>query len=183
MTTQATDDKLLAQPGHRPHLPGMTRSAQVPGGTRPAGQVSHEQPPRGRLARLFQAADRRHVPLRTILVTVAVLVATYLAGQLISRLRDIVLLMLVAGLPRCCSTRPGVTGGGGGPSPAWGRRAACRCSTGSPTWRTGCPATSPARSTATAGSATSWPGTTSRAGCSATRPDWPATPSRSASRP
>src|SRR5690242_20981410 len=96
MTTQAAGDKLLAQPGQRPHLPGMTRSAQVPGGTRPAGQVSHEQP-RGRLARLFEAADRRHVPLRTILVTVAVVVATYLAGQLIYRLRDIALLMLVAG--------------------------------------------------------------------------------------
>ena len=59
--------------------------------------MSDEQPPRGRLARLFEAADRRHVPLRTILVTVAVVVATYLAGKLIYRLRDIVLLMLVAG--------------------------------------------------------------------------------------
>ena len=49
------------------------------------------------MARLFQAADRRHVPLRTILVTVAVVVAAYLAGKLIYRLRDIVLLMLVAG--------------------------------------------------------------------------------------
>ena len=29
--------------------------------------MSYEQPPRGRLARLFEAADRRHVPLRTIL--------------------------------------------------------------------------------------------------------------------
>ena len=97
MTTQTAGEKLLAQPGHHPHLLGMTRSPQVPGGTRPAGQVSHEQPPRGRLARLFEAADRRHVPLRTILVTVAVVVAAYLAGQLIYRLRDIVLLMLVAG--------------------------------------------------------------------------------------
>jgi predicted PurR-regulated permease PerM len=51
----------------------------------------------GRLGRLLEAADRRHVPLRTILVTVAVVVVTYLAGQLIYRLRDIVLLMLVAG--------------------------------------------------------------------------------------
>jgi predicted PurR-regulated permease PerM len=59
--------------------------------------VSDEQPPRGWLAPLFGAADRCHVPLRTILVTVAVVVATYLAGQLIYRLRDIVLLMLVAG--------------------------------------------------------------------------------------
>jgi predicted PurR-regulated permease PerM len=59
--------------------------------------VSDEQPPRGRLARLFQAADRRQVPLRTILVTVGVVVAAYLAGKLIYLLRDIVLLMLVAG--------------------------------------------------------------------------------------
>ena len=83
MTTRPADEKLLVQPGHRPHLLGMTRSPQVPGGTR--------------LARLFQAADRHHVPLRTILATVAVVVATYLAGKLIYRLRDIVLLMLVAG--------------------------------------------------------------------------------------
>ena len=59
--------------------------------------MSYEPPPRGRLARLFQAADRRHVPLRTILVTVGVVVATYLAGKLLYLLRDIVLLMLVAG--------------------------------------------------------------------------------------
>src|SRR5271165_2979483 len=51
----------------------------------------------GRLGRLFEAADRRRVPLRTILVTVGVVVATYLAGQLMYLLRDIVLLMLVAG--------------------------------------------------------------------------------------
>jgi predicted PurR-regulated permease PerM len=54
-------------------------------------------PPQGRLARLLQAADRRHVPLRTILVTVAVVAATYLTGKLIYRLRDIVLLIIVAG--------------------------------------------------------------------------------------
>ena len=54
-------------------------------------------PPRGRLGRLFQAADQRHVPLRTILVTVAVVVATYLAGKLLYLVRNIVLLMLVAG--------------------------------------------------------------------------------------
>jgi hypothetical protein len=51
----------------------------------------------GRLARLFGAADRRQVPLRTILVTVGVVVATYLAGKLMYLVRDIVLLMLVAG--------------------------------------------------------------------------------------
>ena len=59
--------------------------------------MSHELPRRGRLARLFDAADRRHVPLRTILVTAGVVVAIYLAGKLMYLLRDIVLLMLVAG--------------------------------------------------------------------------------------
>jgi predicted PurR-regulated permease PerM len=58
-----------------------------------------DEPPRreGRLARLWKAADVRHIPLRTILVTVAVVAATYLAGKLIYRLRDIVLLIVVAG--------------------------------------------------------------------------------------
>ena len=58
-----------------------------------------DEPPRpeGRLARLWKAADVRHIPLRTILVTVAVVAATYLAGKLIYRLRDIVLLVLVGG--------------------------------------------------------------------------------------
>ena len=59
--------------------------------------MSYEQPRRGRLARLFDAADRRHVPLRTILVTAGVVVAIYLVGKLMYLLRDIVLLMLVAG--------------------------------------------------------------------------------------
>ena len=54
-------------------------------------------PPRGRLARLWRAAEKRNVPLRTIVVTVAVVAATYLAGQLIYRIRTILLLILVAG--------------------------------------------------------------------------------------
>ena len=49
------------------------------------------------MARLWRYADLRHVPLRTIVVTVAVVAATYLAGKLIYRLRDIVLLFVVAG--------------------------------------------------------------------------------------
>ena len=61
-----------------------------------------EQPPgatepQGRLARLWKYADVRKVPLRTIVVTVIVVAAAYLAGQLIYRLRDIVLLIVVAG--------------------------------------------------------------------------------------
>jgi predicted PurR-regulated permease PerM len=62
-----------------------------------AGQVSDQPSPQGRLARLWAYADVRHVPLRTIVVTVAVVAATYLAGKLIYRLRDIVLLIAVAG--------------------------------------------------------------------------------------
>jgi predicted PurR-regulated permease PerM len=66
-----------------------------------AGLVEDERPgsapPQGRLARLWAAADKRHIPLRTILTAVAVVAAAYLAGQLIYRLRDIALLMVVAG--------------------------------------------------------------------------------------
>jgi predicted PurR-regulated permease PerM len=50
-----------------------------------------------RVSRLWRAADTRNVPLRTIVVTVAVVAGTYLAGKLIYRLRDVVLLIVVAG--------------------------------------------------------------------------------------
>jgi len=53
--------------------------------------------PEGRLSRLWKAAARRHIPLPTIVVTVALVAATYLAGKLIYRIRDIVLVVLVAG--------------------------------------------------------------------------------------
>ncbi len=42
-------------------------------------------------------ADRRGIPLGTILTTVGVVVAVYLAGKLVYKLRDIVLLVVVAG--------------------------------------------------------------------------------------
>jgi predicted PurR-regulated permease PerM len=50
-----------------------------------------------RSARLRRAAAARGVPLPTILVTVAVLALTYLAAKLAYRLRDVLLLILVAG--------------------------------------------------------------------------------------
>jgi predicted PurR-regulated permease PerM len=59
--------------------------------------VREEPPPRSRFGRLLRAAERRHVPLLTILVTVGVVAATYLVGILIYRLRGILLLILVAG--------------------------------------------------------------------------------------
>ena len=51
----------------------------------------------GRQARLRAAAAARGVPLAAILVTVAVVVLTYLAGKLAYRLRDVILMILVAG--------------------------------------------------------------------------------------
>jgi predicted PurR-regulated permease PerM len=57
-----------------------------------------QQRPLGtRISRLWQAADRRRVPLRTIVAAVVVVVIFYLSGKLIYRLRDVFLLMLVAG--------------------------------------------------------------------------------------
>ena len=53
--------------------------------------------PATRGARARKAAAAHGVPLATIVVSVAVVAATYLAGKLIYRLRDLVLLMLVAG--------------------------------------------------------------------------------------
>src|SRR5215471_9276030 len=50
-----------------------------------------------RLGRLRAAAAARGIPLPTILTTVGVVILAYLAGKLIYRLRDILLLMVVAG--------------------------------------------------------------------------------------
>lgn len=46
---------------------------------------------------MWRAADRSGVPLRTIIVSILVVAFFYLSGKLIYRLRDVVLLMLVAG--------------------------------------------------------------------------------------
>jgi predicted PurR-regulated permease PerM len=58
-----------------------------------AEQVSHHT----RRERLWRAAEARNVPLRAILTTVAVVVLTYLAGKLVYRLREIILLLVVSG--------------------------------------------------------------------------------------
>jgi predicted PurR-regulated permease PerM len=54
-------------------------------------------PPKTRRDRLFEAAEAKHVSLRAILVTVAVVALAYVAGKLVYRLRDVILLMVVAG--------------------------------------------------------------------------------------
>ena len=50
-----------------------------------------------RRARLRDAAAARGIPLAAIVAAVAVVAVTYLAGKLLYRLRNVVLLMVVAG--------------------------------------------------------------------------------------
>ena len=54
-------------------------------------------PPQTRRERLWRAAASRGIPLRAILTTVGVVVAAYLVGKLLYRLRDVLLIMIVAG--------------------------------------------------------------------------------------
>jgi predicted PurR-regulated permease PerM len=54
-------------------------------------------PPPTRAARLWASADVRGIPLRAILATVSIVIAAYLAGKVIVRLRDVLLFMVVAG--------------------------------------------------------------------------------------
>jgi predicted PurR-regulated permease PerM len=59
--------------------------------------VTDDSQPESRRTRLFEVAQARGIPLGTILTTVAVVVVVYLAGRLIYKLREILLLMVVAG--------------------------------------------------------------------------------------
>jgi predicted PurR-regulated permease PerM len=60
--------------------------------------VSSELPPAPtRRARLWRAAESSRVPLRAILVAVAVVVLAFLAGKIIDRIRGVILLLVVAG--------------------------------------------------------------------------------------
>jgi predicted PurR-regulated permease PerM len=65
-----------------------------PDGPAPADAVNHVQV---RHRRLRDAAARRDVPLATILVSVAVVILAYLAGKLAYRIRDVLLMIAVAG--------------------------------------------------------------------------------------
>jgi predicted PurR-regulated permease PerM len=66
----------------------------VPADAAPAGPATG---PPTRVERVRARAAARGVPLAAILVTVGVVVLTYLAGQLAYRLRDVILLMVVGG--------------------------------------------------------------------------------------
>jgi predicted PurR-regulated permease PerM len=54
-------------------------------------------PPDSRRVRLWRAAESAGIPLRTILVTVAVVALAFLLGKVIFRLRDVLLLIVVSG--------------------------------------------------------------------------------------
>jgi predicted PurR-regulated permease PerM len=70
----------------------------IAGDTCHDGRVHGELPPPDtRRARLWIAAQSRGIPLRAILATVAVVAVVYLGAKLIYRLRDVILLMVVAG--------------------------------------------------------------------------------------
>jgi predicted PurR-regulated permease PerM len=58
--------------------------------------VSTDAPPTTRRARLWAAAQVRGIPLRAILATVGVVVAVYLLGKVVFRLKDVILLIVVA---------------------------------------------------------------------------------------
>jgi hypothetical protein len=75
--------------------------------------------------RLRDAAARRGIPLATILTTVALVVLTYLAGKLAYRIRDVLLMIAVAGFA-CLILNPLVvalqrrgSGVAAGPWPSW----------------------------------------------------------------
>jgi predicted PurR-regulated permease PerM len=67
---------------------GPGRPAQVPSKAATAARI--------RRARLRAAVTARGIPLATILVSVAVVVLTYLAGKLAYRIRDVILMIVVA---------------------------------------------------------------------------------------
>ena len=63
----------------------------------PPAQAGPAAAAQARPGRIRGAARRHGVPLATILVSVAVVVLTYLAGKLAYRLRDVILMILAAG--------------------------------------------------------------------------------------
>ena len=73
------------------------RPAQADTATAAPAQADTATTVHVRHGRLRDAAARRGVPLATILVTVAVVVLTYLAGKLAYRIRDVLLMIAVAG--------------------------------------------------------------------------------------
>jgi predicted PurR-regulated permease PerM len=58
--------------------------------------MEKDRRPASRAERFWVGANARGIPLQAIVATVAIVAATYVAGKLLYRLRDVVLLLLVA---------------------------------------------------------------------------------------
>jgi predicted PurR-regulated permease PerM len=86
-----------------PGAPWRAGGQQGAGGQRDPQERSDQEIERSsgqagyRLHRLWAAAEVRKVPLRTIIAAILAVAFFYLAGKLIYRLRDVLLLLLVAG--------------------------------------------------------------------------------------
>jgi predicted PurR-regulated permease PerM len=59
--------------------------------------MEKDRRPASRAERFWAGANARGIPLQAIVATVAVVAGAYLAGKLLYRLRDVILLLLVAG--------------------------------------------------------------------------------------
>lgn len=59
--------------------------------------MEKDRRPGSRAERFWAGANAKGIPLQAIVATVAIVAATFLAGKLIYRLRDVVLLLLIAG--------------------------------------------------------------------------------------
>ena len=59
--------------------------------------MEKDRRPASRAERFWAGANAKGIPLQAIVATVAVVAVTYLAGNLLYRLREVVLLLLVAG--------------------------------------------------------------------------------------
>jgi len=69
----------------------------MPGRARPQRCPLTPRPRRGPARASWMAAAARGIPLAAIITAVAVVALTYLAGKLLYRLRDVILLMVVGG--------------------------------------------------------------------------------------
>src|SRR5262249_20119869 len=83
-----TNDGPIAEPDHAATPPG-TVNRRSDADDHPAGRT--------RRAALWSAAEARGVPLRAILTTIVAVIAFYLAAKVVYRLRDVILLIVVAG--------------------------------------------------------------------------------------
>ncbi len=84
-----TDDAQAAEPGGTPRAAEPDQVALAGPQVSPPGDT--------RRAVLWSAAEARGVPLRAILTTIAAVVVVYLAAKVVYRLRDVILLIVVAG--------------------------------------------------------------------------------------